>query len=261
MHPRPCIVSSVRDILVEPGKPERVSEMLERVEQYYDLVLVHGDPACVPFDETFPPARRIADRIRYTGYVVEAPVGDGPAATIGKGEVIVSAGGGALSESLFRTAMAARPLTRLKDARWRMLAGCALPDGIFRSLLSDAPGGVTVERARPDFTRLLANCAVSISQGGYNTVMDVLAANARAVIVPYAGGMETEQTLRARRLGTRSVFQVVSEAELTAARLAQAVEAALDRPPAASGALDVLGAEESARILAERIGCGGLVSP
>lgn len=259
--PRPCIVSSVRDILVEPGKPERVTEMLDRVERYYDLVLVHGDPAFVPFDETFPPARRIADRIRYTGYVVEPPARDRQSAVNGTGDVIVSAGGGALSEPLFRAAMAARPLTRLRDAQWRMLAGHALPDAIFRSLRSDAPQSVIVERARPDFTQLLAACAVSISQGGYNTVMDVLAANARAVIVPYAGGMETEQTLRARRLGAQGVFTVITEAELSSESLAQAVEAALDRPPAAAGALDVRGAEQSARILVQRIACRDPVSP
>lgn len=259
--PRPCIVSSVRDILVEPGKPERVDEMLERVERYYDLVLVHGDPDFVPFDETFPPARRIADRIRYTGYVVEPPAQDTQSTVTGRGEVIVSAGGGALSEPLFRTAMAARPLTRLRDVQWRMLAGYALPDAVFRSLRADAPQGVVVERARPDFTQLLATCAVSISQGGYNTVMDVLAANARAVIVPYAGGMETEQTLRARRLGTQGVFSVVTEAELSRESLAQAVETALDQPPPAAGTLNVRGAEQSARILVERGARHDPVSP
>ena len=67
------IVSSVRDILVEPPKPERVAEMLERIETYYDRVLIHGDPTLIPFDETFAHADRIADRVAYTGYVVDAP--------------------------------------------------------------------------------------------------------------------------------------------------------------------------------------------
>jgi len=257
-RPRPCIVSSVRDILVESPKPERTAEMLQRAEQYYDLVLVHGDPAFVPFDETFPPARRIADKIRYTGYVVEAPtVGSGD----GDGEVIVSAGGGALSEPLFRAAMAARRLTRLRDRQWRMLAGYALPEEDFRALQSEAPAGVMVERARSDFTQLLAGCALSISQGGYNTVMDILAAKARAVIVPFSGGAETEQTLRARRLSANGAFQVVSDAELSSETLAQAADAALDNPPAGAGALNVEGAAASAGILLEHVAGFGLVAP
>ena len=249
-RPRPCIVSSVRDILVEPGRPERSAEMLDQVERFYDLVLVHGDPDFVPFDETFPPAQRIADRIRYTGYVVEPPASGGGPDQPGRDEVIVSAGGGASGEPLFRAAIAARRLTRLKDARWRLLAGYALPEKIFRSLAASAPDGVIVERARPDFTLLLSNCALSISRGGYNTVMDLLSTGARGVIVPYAGGRETEQTLRAARLGARGVLQVVSEADLTPENLARSVESALDRPPAHGAGLDLGGAEKSAQILA-----------
>lgn len=260
-HPRPSIVCSVRDILVEPAKPERITEMLERVERYYDLVLVHGDPKFVPFDETFSPARRIADKIHYTGYVVEPPVGRGGRGAPGDGEVIVSAGGGALSENLFRNAMAARPLTRLADRRWRMLAGHALPEDAFQGLQAAAAAGITVERARPDFTALLANCAVSISQGGYNTVMDLLAAGARGVVVPYAGGLETEQTLRTRRLAAKGAFQLIGETELSPETLAGAVESALDNPPASAAGLDVNGATASAIALKGRVGARQRVSP
>src|SRR5690606_9172540 len=51
---RPLIACSVRDILVAPAKDERMREMLERARRYYDLVLIHGDPDLVSFDETFP---------------------------------------------------------------------------------------------------------------------------------------------------------------------------------------------------------------
>ncbi|MEC8530501.1 MAG: glycosyl transferase, partial [Pseudomonadota bacterium] len=104
-HVRPLIISSVRDILVDPPKPERVQEMLVRIEKYYDRVLVHGDPNLIPFGETFRHAEQITDRIAYSGYVVDVPQKkiNGP----GTGEVIVSAGGGAVSEELFRAAMAA----------------------------------------------------------------------------------------------------------------------------------------------------------
>ena len=98
-HP-PLIVSSVRDILVEPPKPERVAEMLERIETYYDRVLIHGDPTLIPFDETFAHADRISDLVAYTGYVVDTP--QKTVGGVGSDEVIVSAGGGAVSEELFR---------------------------------------------------------------------------------------------------------------------------------------------------------------
>ncbi len=246
----PVIACSVRDILVEPPKPERITEMLDRIENYYDAVMVHGDPALIPFDATFPPAERIAHKLRYTGYVVDHARTAGPNQP-GAGEVLVSAGGGAVSETLFRAAMEAKPMTGLADATWRILAGPALPEADFQAIARDAPAGIVVERARHDFTSLLANCALSISQGGYNTVMEVMAARVRGVIVPYAGGLETEQTLRANLLREYAALQVLDEAAVTPTTIATAVDAALAGPPAAATRLDTSGAEASAKLLVE----------
>jgi predicted glycosyltransferase len=261
-HP-PLIVSSVRDILVEPPKPERVAEMLERIETYYDRVLIHGDPTLIPFGETFAPADRIADRISYTGYVVDTP--QKTVGGAGTDEVIVSAGGGAVSEELFRAAIAARPHTRLADRKWRILAGHSLAGEVFDRIAADATassaGGVIVERARADFTTLMANCTLSISQGGYNTVMEMMAAGARGVIVPYAGGLETEQTLRARLLENRSGIRTIPENTLDADTLAGAVDAALDAPPPDSSGLDTGGADTSARLIAGWLSAPGQPTP
>ena len=249
--PRPLILSSVRDILVAPPKPERISETLEVIERLYDLVLVHGDPSVVPFERTFAPAARIARNVRYTGYVVDAVPTN---AAAGAGEVIVSAGGGAVSQRLFEAAIAARHRTALADAPWRILAGPGLPRELFERLRSTAPAGVAVERARADFTSLLANCRLSLSQGGYNTMMELLVTGARAVVVPYAGGLETEQTLRARLLAADAGFVVVEEAELSVARIAEAVQAAIAGPPPGRPAIDLDGAATTARLVLDALG-------
>jgi predicted glycosyltransferase len=244
----PLIVSSVRDILVEPPKPERVVEMLHRIETYYDRVLIHGDPTLIPFDETFAHADRIADRVAYTGYVVDTP--QKTKGGVGSGEVIVSAGGGAVSEELFRAAMAARQSTKLADRVWRILAGHALSDDIFDALRDEAPNGVVVERARADFPTLMANCELSVSQGGYNTVMEMMTAQTRGVIVPYAGGLETEQTLRARLLENRSGIRTIPENTLNAATLAAAIDSAYEAPPPDASGLNTGGADRSAALIA-----------
>jgi predicted glycosyltransferase len=251
--PRPSIICSVRDILVEPGKPERAPEMVATVKQYYDRVLIHGDPSLVPFEKTFPLAGDIADRLAYTGYIVDPPPPDATISGLGRNEVIVSAGGGALSEPLLTAAIAARGKTRLKDLTWRLLAGPSLAEDGFERLRNLAGEGVIVERARADFTSLLANCALSISQGGYNTVMDVLAAKVRAVIAPYAGGKETEQTLRASLLRERGALQVVWEDELSPERLARAVDSALDGPRPDAAGIKTDGASVSAALLSDLV--------
>ena len=107
---RPVIVSSVRDILVPPARAGRTEETIAWVRKYYDLVLTHGDQSVIPFQRSFARAGEIADVIRSTGYVVRpAPARQGPGAP-GYEEVLVSAGGGAVSGSLLRAVIAARAL-------------------------------------------------------------------------------------------------------------------------------------------------------
>ena len=110
-----------------------------------------------------------------------------------------------------------------------------------------------IERFRDDFAALLRACRVSVSQAGYNTVLDLLAARARAVLVPFAAGRETEQLLRAERLAALGAAELVRESELSAAALAAAIERAAARPRP-SLAIDTGGAARSARLIAEMIG-------
>ncbi|QQS14583.1 MAG: glycosyl transferase [Rhodospirillales bacterium] len=229
---RPVMVSSVRDILVRSPKPERVDEMIDLFDRHFDWTMVHGDPAFIPFARTFPRWREIEDRTFHTGYVIDGLPAAGASAEPGRGEVLVSAGGGAVGAPLMRAALGARTSTRLRDRPWRFLCGPAMPEGDFAALKALAAGvpGVVVERARADFTTMLRNCALSISQGGYNTMIETLSVADRAVIAPYAGGLETEQELRAELLAERGVFQVAAEATLSPETLAAAIERAMDGP-------------------------------
>jgi hypothetical protein len=108
-----------------------------------------------------------------------------------------------------------------------------------------------VERARPDFRGLLAGAAVSVSQAGYNTVVDVLRARVRAVLVPFEQGHETEQRLRAERLAAIGAGIVVSERDLSGEVLAGRVREALARPRPAAAAVGLDGAERSVAIVEE----------
>lgn len=255
--PRPLVACSVRDVLVQKPRPERNREMVDWARQWFDRILVHGDPKLIRFEETFPDALAIRKLLRYTGYVVQrerAPSPDDSGAIAGTDEVIVSVGGGAVGETLLRTALAARPLCRASDAVWRLLGGPYLPRETERELKEPAGDGIVFEDARRDFPDLLRNCAVSISQGGYNTVVEVLQARARAVIVPFGAGDEDEQAYRAGVLADRGLVSVVTETELSAERLAAAVDAAVAAPRPSPTAIDMDGAETTARIIGELAG-------
>ncbi|MCP5368247.1 MAG: glycosyl transferase [Hyphomicrobiales bacterium] len=247
------VVSSVRDVLVTKKKPGRDAEMVDLARTWFDRVLVHGDPRLIPFEATFPPGAAIADLVRYTGYVVDRRPRGAPS-DAGRGEVVVSIGGGAVGGELLRTALAARPLTRAADRTWRLLAGPNTDPELVRELRARAPDGVVVEPARPDFQIILENCLLSVSMAGYNTVMDMMTARPRAVVVPFAEGGETEQAFRARLLAARGVFTMLEPADLTTESLAAAVDAELGSELSAVPEIDLSGAETSAALIAEMAG-------
>jgi len=241
---RPLVVCSVRDII--QSKPEREEQVVELVERHFDHVLVHGDPRVAPFERSFAQAPRLGERLHYTGYVVD----DAPAAgDAGRAEVLVSAGGGAVGRKLLQTAIRAREATLLRAAPWRVLAGIHCSEANFRELTRGAPDGVVVERNREDFPALLANCALSISQAGYNTVAETLKARTRCVLVPFAGAGESEQTLRAALLADRGAATMLAEKALTPENLAAAVNRAARAPQPAADVVDLDGARRSAELL------------
>ncbi|HEX6442345.1 MAG TPA: glycosyltransferase [Stellaceae bacterium] len=252
-RPRPRLVCSVRDIVVRRDDPARQREIITRVRADCDAVLVHGDPEFVPFEASFPAAAEIADRLAYTGYVGSTAAAGDAAPNDAEAGVIVSGGGGPAGQALLMTALAVRRQGCLADLPWRLLTGATLPEADFAALARGAPADVQVDRFRRDFPALLRRCHVSVSQAGYNTVMDVLAARARAVLVPFAAERETEQLLRAEALAARGVAEVVRESELSPEILARAIERAAARGPVAL-ALDTGGATRSARLIATMIG-------
>ncbi|RWX77255.1 glycosyl transferase [Neorhizobium lilium] len=244
VEPKPLLLASVRDILQENRKAGRDEETILLVNDYFDGILVHGDERFVRLEETFPRAAEFADKIYYTGLV--AP--EEPAPSADRFDVIVSAGGGAVGAGLIRAALEAQKI--LGDRRkWCVITGPNLPMAEFESLSAVAPENVAVVRFRPDLPSLLAGAELSISQAGYNTVCDLLRAGCRPVLVPFAAGGETEQTVRAQKLSALGVAEVVAETEISGETIAAAARRALQLRPGKAEALSLDGANGTARII------------
>ena len=249
----PLVAGSVRDIVQEKTKPQRLEETVATLNKYFDVLMVHGDPQFATLGETFKLANEIDHLISYTGIVsADIPPLSGPGY-----DVVVSAGGGAAGELIMLNAYKARPLTCLADATWCFITGPNVSENVRQKLGADFCDNVTIETHRTDFRALLAAARLSISQAGYNTTADILRAGCPSVLVPFSSGGETEQTHRATRLSERGLAMSIAEQGLTPERLAciidQAVandqvagsDQAADKRP--SLALD--GAEQSAKIL------------
>jgi predicted glycosyltransferase len=247
----PLTVSSIRDILQEGRKPQSLAESMAAAHAWYDLVLVHGDPALVRIEATLPGAEQIAHKLRYTGLVTPDPSQALGVASM-SAPVVVSAGGGAVGHALTEAALGASRHCRHFPEGWLIIVGPERNPADTVALAARAPPGVTVVREVPDLVRVFAAAAVSVSRAGYNTVGEVLRAGCPAVLVPYAGDGQTEQLRRARLLHERGSARMLGHDELSAAALGAAVDAAARwRPPPCD--LDLDGASRSALLLLDAL--------
>lgn len=244
------VVTSLRDILVTPSKEDKRRKALEIAQDALDAVLVHGDPALVRLEQSFPGVENLGARLYYTGYVDGgAPVQPGTERS--SGEVVVSVGGGAVGEALIETALAAQAIFSETDDRpWRLLLGPNLPENYVQDLKSKVlDKNIIIESARTDFREILAKAAASVSQAGYNTVMDILAARCPAVLIPFARGGENEQSLRATLLAEHGLAQVLAEDRCDGRDLARAIGRAVASGSPTAFPYALTGADASATLL------------
>jgi predicted glycosyltransferase len=248
------VIASIRDILQPKSKPERNRETCELIDAYYDHVLVHGDENIARLEDSFAMADCIAGKLFYSGYIcAQSPTA--AAVNTGEDEVLVSAGGSATGLQILRTALAAKPLSVFKDAHWRLLVSPAISAADFNQLKGLGGDGVSVERNRADFSELIKRARLSISQAGYNTMTDLLNSDTPAVVIPYAEAEEIEQTLRARALQDRGRLVALSQSELGAASLAQAMAKSLSINTTL--AVNLNGAANSANMITQWLNAGG----
>ena len=215
---------SLRDILVtgrddQAAHDERACRL---ANAHLDAVLVHSDPRFARLDETFGPIDRLEVPVRYTGFVV-GPGRPHPAAR--EPRVVVSAGGGLVGEPLLRAAIGAQRLGT--GLAMRAIAGPLMPDAAFARLRAAAGGvpGLELVRSVPDLAAELAGAAATVSQGGYNTTLEIVRAGVPALVVPYATPEEDEQLRRARRLERLGALRVLDPERLDPAALAREIRA------------------------------------
>jgi len=235
-RPAPFVACSLRDILVGSRRDQqRHDDRASRLaNDYFDAVLVHADSRFATLDETFHPHVPLTTPVHYTGFVRGARR-EGQQRDPER-RVLVSAGGGLVGAPLFRAAVEAYPrLWTDHGLRTVVVTGPFLPEPVVEELTRGAEGaaGLEVVRYVPDLGAEMAASAVSVSQAGYNTTMDILGCSTPSVVVPYGEGREDEQAERARRLERLGALRLIDPDRLSADTFVEAVTAALDWTPLA----------------------------
>lgn len=253
---RPFIVCSLRDIfgsrtLTQQKYDDRAAML---ANQFLDLVLVHSDPSFAHFDESFHPSVPLKVPVIHTGFVVPRSA---PAVGVEstRRRIVVSAGGGIAGEALLRTAIEAlHCFEENPEIEMKVIAGPFLPDDAWNTLRVLARGKpqLNLVRCVSNLCAELRGAAVSISQAGYNTCLDILRAGVPALVVPSAKGNCNEQQKRALRLNRLGVVQVLDHENLNPARLAAAIQASMSCKMARPQ-LDLDGAKRSTQIIASMV--------
>ena len=256
-----AVACSLRDILVnnKRNQAQHNERAITLINRYFDLLLIHADPRFQTLDETFPRVRELRCDIRYTGFVSQsAPqsLGVAPDRTASdQPMILVSIGGGRVGYELVECALQASAHLRTSlPHRMMILTGPYMPEELFQQLLKSAKTQeqVTISRYTPYFLAYLKQASLSVSMAGYNTCMNLLATGTRALVVPFTGGGNTEQTIRAEKLAQLGVVGVLSESPLRPDYLAERMIQALRTPaPTHTLSLDQGGAMKTAAYLQE----------
>lgn len=250
----PAVVCSLRDILVnrrqdQAAHDERASQ---RAARWFDAVLVHADPRFARLEDSFRPSTPLNVPVHYTGFVAPPQVMSRPTGPLLQ-RLLVSSGGGMVGEPLVRAAVAAHEQLFDRTGLYTtVVAGPFLPESVWTWLQQQAQRSPRLEAVRQvdDLCLQMAMSRVSLSQGGYNTAMDILRARTPAVVVPYSEGSEDEQRRRTERLAALGILRLLPPEDLSTDRLVmELIAAAATQPATVSLALD--GAAATAELLAQ----------
>ncbi len=255
LNPRPLLFASVRDIIEPPESEKKANRFLDLANSHYDAILVHGDHDFAPLDLSFPSASQLEPKIHYTGYVGGSKIQTVPQRAK---RIVISAGHGRTGGPLVETAWAAYQLESL-GMNWDVKLGASFPEEVARRLRAEATGTFSVSAATPDFARDLASAALSVSQAGYNTVVDLAVSGTKAVLVPYSGHDEKEQGLRAGCLEAAGRAVAIEEKSLSPQRLLAAMTKALTNPLREDPPFRLGGGAKSAALVKHAIDTAGLL--
>lgn len=252
--PKCRVVCSLRDILVEKEdvlKYER--RVVNSLNTYFDALLIHADPDLIKLDETFSSIADISIPLTYTGFVTPKPT---PGTRlmlrkklgIGKDElfVVASAGGGNVGTPLLETVIKAIEYMKMgQNLYLYVFAGPFMDKSDFENLQKLAVKRMQIARFTPDFLSYLAAADLSVSMAGYNTCMNILAAQVPSLIWPFS--QNREQRLRAERLSRLKAMDVLDNKDLRPDRLAFLMDKVIARDFRPRVRIDLNGATNTAR--------------
>lgn len=236
------VVCSLRDIVVTKQDRERHEEKIcKLMNQYFDLLLIHGDRQFQPLEESFSRISDLNCPVYYTGYVVQSSpenplLNDEDKAALESDEplILASIGGGRFGHELLDSLVEAAPiLQRIVPHQIQIFTGPFFPEAKFAQmqLLASTQPNISIQRYTPNLLAYMEKADISISMGGYNTTMNILTTRVRAMMLPFVGNGDLEQTIRSQKLERLGILDVIHPADLEPQKFALKIVKCLMKIP------------------------------
>lgn len=213
------IICSIRDILVVKREQAAFEQYAcDITNKYYDLLLIHSDPEFQRIEETFPSANKIRCPIQYTGFVTQ------------QREIIilVSIGGGRIGAELIdRTIEASVSLLHDIPHKLKIFTGPYYEKFDDLQMRTADFTHIEVLRYTTDFIQEMKSADLSISMAGYNTCMNIITTGTRAILYPFTGNNNREQTIRADKFNQLGIADIIYSHDLSTDNLSKKIKEAL----------------------------------
>lgn len=231
------VFCSLRDILVEKADQAKFeNRVLSRINPLFDGLLVHTDPDVITLGETFSRMDQLSIPVFNTGYVTPHLLPSveetkrRTRALLQKEQsiptdiplIVASAGSGSVGKNLLRNTVKASTILHKTLAHHLLVFTGPYMDQLTRNLmLRDAEGcsHIHIHEFTDSFTEHLAAADLSISMGGYNTTMNLLAAKTFGLVAPFDSNRE--QRMRSEKLEKLGLLRILEEDEQTPAHFAE----------------------------------------
>ena len=230
-------------------------EVVPVLNQYFDAVMVHGDPKLSRLEDHFPWVDDIGIPVVYTGFVSEKLGNASRPDRAPNRYVLVSAGGGAEGLALVAPCIEAWKKLAQDDAHdgceMVIFAGAFIDETHFdalRELCGDGP--FRIERFTSNFLAWMKHADLSISRAGYNTCMNVLETQVSSILVPSVA--MDDQVFRAQQLMALGVVQVIHPDQLGVAKMAKAIAEMLESS-VPEHQLSLNGAEQTRKFIEQQL--------
>lgn len=239
--PKCQICSSIRDILfTEKTDPEHEQRIIDDLHAYFDTLFIHSDPNVLPLDWSFSLASKIKCKTVYTGFVARVHCNKVRKTTWpDNGDIIVSCGGSPVGYKILVSSIECHQ-KYFNDRKLQIYLNPNL-NGFERSIPDLRKlNNVFIHEFSWDYVNHLKSSAMSISMGGYNSIIEAIYTKTPAIVIPY--NKNREQLSRVLKLKNQNNFEIIDMHDLNSTLLSEGINKIAHCDPITSS-IDMNGAK------------------